>query len=129
MTIGMKLRTTNYELQTSPRVFVLLGDSEMAEGQVWEAMQIASYYKLDNLIAIVDVNRLGQRGETMLGWNLETYAKRAEAFGCEAIVVDDGHDLKKVHKAFEKACGQSESVKISHSQSRNKTDSNRLQLI
>ncbi len=83
-----------------PKVWVLLGDSEMAEGQVWEAMQIASYYKLNNLIAIVDVNRLGQRGETMLGWDLQTYAKRAEAFGWETIVVDNGHDLEKIYNAF-----------------------------
>jgi len=83
-----------------PRIFVLLGDSEMAEGQVWEAMQLASYYKTNNLIAIVDVNRLGQRGETMLGWDLETYKKRAEAFGWEAHTIEDGHNIQEIQKTF-----------------------------
>jgi transketolase len=63
------------------RVWVLCGDSELAEGSIWEALDKASYYKLSNLIAIVDVNRLGQRGEMDLGWNLDTYRRRAEAFG------------------------------------------------
>jgi len=82
-------------------VYVLLGDSEMAEGQVWEAVQLASYYKLNNLIAILDVNRLGQRGETMLGWKIEKYQERLKAFGWNTILIDDGHDLEKVKKAFE----------------------------
>ncbi|PIZ63052.1 hypothetical protein COY17_01390, partial [Candidatus Saccharibacteria bacterium CG_4_10_14_0_2_um_filter_52_9] len=64
-----------------PKIYVLLGDSELAEGQNWEAAQIASYYKLDNIVAIVDVNRLGQRGETMLQWDLKTYEKRFASFG------------------------------------------------
>src|SRR3989338_393318 len=114
MALGIKLKVGSWKLDEKnilnfkpltsnfPRVFVLLGDSEMAEGQVWEAMEIASYYKLNNLIAVVDVNRLGQRGETMLGWDLGTYAKRAEAFGWEAIVVEDGHDLQKIYQAFMK---------------------------
>jgi transketolase len=87
----------------TPRVYVLLGDSEMSEGQIYEAMAIASYYKLNNLIAVVDVNRLGQRGETMSGWNLDSYVKKAEAFGWKALVVDDGHNLDKVRQAFSKA--------------------------
>ncbi len=94
------LRTTNYELQ--PNVFVLLGDSEMAEGQVWEAIQIASHYKLNNLIAIADINRLGQSTQTMLGWDLKTYAKRIEAFGWNVIIVDNGHDLKQIYEAYQK---------------------------
>ena len=85
-----------------PNVFVLLGDSEMAEGQVWEAMAIASHYTLSHLIAIVDVNRLGQCGETMLGWDTETYRRRAEAFGWHAIVVD-GHDTDAVTAAYAEA--------------------------
>ena len=55
------------------RTYVLLGDSEMAEGSQWEAMEIAAYYKLNNLIGIIDVNRLGQRGETMYGHDLTAY--------------------------------------------------------
>jgi len=84
----------------TPRVFVLLGDSEFAEGQNYEAMQLASHYRLGNLIAILDVNRLGQRGETQLGWDLETYKKRAEAFGWNAIIIEDGNTIAQVQKAY-----------------------------
>ena len=95
----------------TPNIFVLLGDSEMAEGQVWEAVQIASHYKLNNLIAIADINRLGQSTETMLGWDLKTYKKRFEAFGWNVITVEDGHDLAKVYEAFSQSqLNQSESV-------------------
>jgi transketolase len=81
------------------RVWVLCGDSEMAEGSMWEAFDKAAYYHLDNLTAIVDVNRLGQRGPTELGWDLEAYTKRIEAFGCRAIPID-GHDLGEIDKAL-----------------------------
>src|SRR5256885_11791918 len=66
-------------------VWVLCGDSEMAEGSMWEALDKASYYSLGNLTAIVDINRLGQRGPTELEWDLDTYAKRVEGFGCPPI--------------------------------------------
>ena len=81
------------------RIWVLCGDSEMAEGSMWEAFDKASYYRLSNLIAIVDVNRLGQRGETDLGWNLDAYAGRAEAFGARTLVID-GHDLAAIDGAL-----------------------------
>jgi transketolase len=81
------------------RVWVLCGDSEMAEGSMWEALDKAAYYRLDNLTAIVDVNRLGQRGPTELGWDLDAYTKRIEGFGCRAIPVD-GHDLGEIDKAL-----------------------------
>jgi transketolase len=81
------------------RVWVLCGDSEMAEGSIWEALDKASYYQLSNLVAIVDVNRLGQRGETELGWNLVAYARRVEAFGARALVCD-GHDLQAIDEAL-----------------------------
>ena len=81
------------------RVWVLCGDSEMAEGSMWEAFDKAAYYRLDNLTAIVDVNRLGQRGPTELGWDLDAYTKRIEAFGCRAIPID-GHDLGQIDKAL-----------------------------
>ena len=64
--------------------WVLCGDSETAEGSIWEALDKASYYRLGNLTAIVDVNRLGQRGPTELEWDLDRYAARVEAFGCPA---------------------------------------------
>ncbi|MCS7186285.1 MAG: transketolase [Armatimonadetes bacterium] len=84
------------------RVYALLGDGEVAEGGVWEAIAFASYYKLDNLTAIVDVNRLGQSAPTMLQHDLETYARRFEAFGWHSIIVD-GHDVEQLMDAFEKA--------------------------
>lgn len=84
------------------RVWVLLGDSEMAEGSVWEALASASHYKLDNLICILDMNRLGQRGETALGWNSAVYAERAKAFGCHTIEIN-GHDLGAIDKAYAEA--------------------------
>jgi len=94
------LSSITHHLSSIPNVFVLLGDSEMAEGQVWEAIQIASHYKLNNLVAIADINRLGQSTETMLGWDLKTYKKRFEAFGWNVIIVENGHDLKKVYDAY-----------------------------
>jgi transketolase len=81
------------------KVFVLLGDSEMAEGSIWEALDHAAHYKLDNLIGILDCNRLGQRGETELGWNTAAYAERAKAFGWNPIVID-GHNLEEIDHAY-----------------------------
>ncbi|MGH9029119.1 MAG: transketolase, partial [Acidimicrobiales bacterium] len=90
-------------------IWVLCGDSEMAEGSMWEALDKASYYDLANLTAIVDVNRLGQRGPTDLGWNLEAYRKRVESFGCRALVID-GHDFKAIDEAFSQCRADSEHV-------------------
>jgi transketolase len=84
------------------RVWTLCGDSEIAEGSQWEALEHAAFYELDNLVAILDVNRLGQRGETMHGWDLDSYANRARAFGCHAIEVD-GHDLAAIDRAYAEA--------------------------
>lgn len=89
--------------------YVLMGDSEVAEGSVWEAAELASHYELDNLVGILDVNRLGQRGETMLDWNLETYEARFASFGWHTIVLEDGHDLDAVQAAYaeiDHACGR-----------------------
>ncbi|MFI7428058.1 transketolase [Micromonospora sp. NPDC049836] len=83
-------------------VWVLCGDSEMAEGSIWEALDKAGHYGLRNLTAIVDVNRLGQRGATELEWDLDTYRRRVEAFGCRGIVVD-GHDLGAIDEALGQA--------------------------
>jgi transketolase len=81
------------------KVWVLCGDSELAEGSIWEAFDKASYYQLSNLIAMVDVNRLGQRGPTDLEWNLDAYARRAEAFGARVLTVN-GHDLAEIDEAM-----------------------------
>ncbi len=84
------------------RAYVLLGDSEMAEGSIWEAIQFAGHERLDNLTAILDVNRLGQRGPTMVGHNCALYARRVESFGWKTIVVD-GHDLRAISAAYRTA--------------------------
>jgi len=90
-------------LDHSPfRVWVLCGDSEMAEGSIWEAFDKASHYKLSNLVAIVDVNRLGQRGPTALSWDLDAYARRAAAFGARVSVID-GHDVSHIDRAMREA--------------------------
>jgi transketolase len=81
------------------RVWVLCGDSEMAEGSIWEALDKAGYYGLSNLTAIVDVNRLGQRGPTELEWDLAAYTKRAEAFGAHVLIIN-GHDLTEITETF-----------------------------
>ncbi|MGW5051641.1 transketolase [Actinokineospora sp. NPDC004072] len=86
------------------RVWVLCGDSEMAEGSMWEAIQHAGWARLDNLVAVIDVNRLGQTRETMLGWDVDGYAARLRAFGWHAIVVD-GHDVDAVDRAYTEAEG------------------------
>jgi len=99
--VGMALAAKHLE-HLPTRVWVLCGDSEMAEGSMWEAFEHAAHYGLDNLTAIIDVNRLGQRGETMVGWNLDVYAARAEAFGWNAIEVD-GHDVEAIDEAFSRA--------------------------
>lgn len=85
--------------KASYRVYCLLGDGETAEGSVWEAAAFSSFYKLDNLLAIVDVNRLGQSMHTMLEHDIPTYVKRFEAFGWHAISVD-GHDINALLKAY-----------------------------
>lgn len=99
--IGYAINAKKFD-QIDSYTYVMLGDSELAEGSVWEAAANASYYNLNNLIAIVDVNRLGQRGETMEGHNLDIHQKRFEAFGWNAISID-GHNLDQVLDAIDKA--------------------------
>ena len=83
-------------------VWCLCGDSELAEGSMWEAFEHAAFAGLDNLIAILDINRLGQRGETMHGWDLSSYTRRIEACGWAAIEID-GHDVDAIDRAYEEA--------------------------
>src|SRR3954462_10285721 len=99
--VGMGI-AAKYLDQLPSRVWVLCGDSEMAEGSMWESFEHASHYELDNLTAIIDVNRLGQRGPTMLEWNLDAYAERARAFGWHAIEID-GHDVEAIDRAYAEA--------------------------
>lgn len=107
----LKARGTRDILDTLPRVYVLMGDSEVSEGSVWEAIELASYYHIGNLIGIIDVNRLGQSGETMLGWDTDTYKRRVEAFGWQAYVID-GHDFGKIRQAFDKASQAADSPQM-----------------
>jgi transketolase len=101
--IGVGVALAGKRLDRLPyRVWVICGDSEMAEGSIWEAMGRASDEKLGNLIAIVDVNRLGQRGPTALQWHTEVYEQRAKAFGWRAIVID-GHNLDEIDAAYAQA--------------------------
>jgi transketolase len=83
-------------------VWVLVGDSETAEGSIWEAFDHAGHEGLENLTAIVDVNRLGQRGPTELEWDMGAYAARVRAFGIDPIVID-GHDLAEIDDALGRA--------------------------
>jgi transketolase len=101
--VGVGVALSGKRLEDAPyRVWVLCGDSEMAEGSIWEALEHAAHYGLDNLVVIVDVNRLGQRGETMNGWQINRYLDRARAFGCRAIATD-GHDVAAIDAAFAEA--------------------------
>lgn len=100
---GVGIALAGAKLEKAPyRVWVLAGDSELAEGSMWEALATASHYGLTKLVTIVDVNRLGQRGETALGWDMDAYAARVEAFGAEAVVVD-GHDVEAIDAALARA--------------------------
>jgi len=83
-------------------VWTLTGDSELAEGSIWEGLDKAGYYGLSNFTAIFDINRLGQRGPTEYEWQTDVYRDRVQAFGCRAIVID-GHDLEQIDEALEQA--------------------------
>ncbi len=89
-------------LEAPYHVWVLVGDSETAEGSIWEAFDHAGHEGLANLTAIVDVNRLGQRGPTELEWDMGAYAARVRAFGVDPIVID-GHDLAEIEDAYARA--------------------------
>ena len=106
LSVGLGMALAGRMDKLSYRTFVVLGDSELAEGQVWEAVQLASHDKLNNLVAIADINRLGQRGATMLGWNVQAYAKRFAAFGWRTFTVD-GHNLEAIRKTYKRALSPS----------------------
>ena len=95
MALAAKLQKRDY------RTFVLMGDSEVAEGSVFEAMELAAHYKLRNLIAIIDINRLGQRGETLLGHDITAYKKRYSGFGFDIVSVD-GNSVPEILRVFKK---------------------------
>ena len=101
--VGMAL-SAKYLDRSGSRTFVLMGDGESAEGSVWEAAAMASHYRLDNLVTVVDINRLGQSQETMHGWDVEAHARKFAGFGWHAISID-GHDYGQIIAALEEAEG------------------------
>ena len=94
--VGKYIDKVNY------RTYCLVGDGESAEGSIWEALSFASTKKLDNLVAIFDINRLGQSEATAFGHDMALYKLRLEGFGFNTLVVD-GHDVNALVEAFEKA--------------------------
>ncbi len=101
ISVGIALAADRLE-HSDLRVWVLCGDSELAEGSMWEAFEHAGYAQLSNLIAVVDVNRLGQRGPTMHGWDTSSLAARASACGWDVQEID-GHDLEAIEAAYARA--------------------------
>jgi len=104
--IGLGMALNASRLDRLPyRTYVLLGDSEMSEGSQWETIQLADYYHASNLIGIIDVNRLGQRGQTMFGRDVDAYARRVAAFGWRTLEID-GHDMQQAVDAFREAAAE-----------------------
>lgn len=101
MGVGLALNAKRLE-KNGARIYVLMGDGESVEGSVWEAVELARHFKLDNLCAIVDVNRLGQSDPTMLQHNMQAYKARWRGFGWNTVIVD-GHNHKALLTAFDKA--------------------------
>ncbi len=99
--VGMALNAKRLD-RSAVRIYVLLGDGESVEGSVWESVELGRQFALDNLCAIVDVNRLGQSDPTMLQHDLEAYRSRWAGFGWHALVVD-GHDIAALLAAFDEA--------------------------
>lgn len=102
LSVGLGMALAMKMQQRTSQVYVLLGDSEMAEGSIYEAAELASHYKANNLCAILDMNRLGQRGETMLGYNSAAYKKRFKSFGWY-VITTDGHSVKHLVSSLKKA--------------------------
>jgi len=110
--IGVGVALAGKRLLRAPfHVWVVVGDSESAEGSIWEAFDLAGHEGLENLTAILDVNRLGQRGPTELQWDTEAYASRVKAFGVDPIVID-GHDLSQIDDAYKRARSSSRPTAI-----------------
>ena len=96
MALGMRL------WESPARVWVLVGDSEAAEGSIWEAVEAAAYHRVSNLACVLDLNRLGQRGPTMHGWDADVFVARAQAYGWHTLSID-GHDVTAIDAAYRSA--------------------------
>ncbi len=101
LSIGAGIALSAKMDKRSFKTYVLMGDGELAEGSVWEAAEIAAQYKLDNLIGIVDCNRLGQSGEVMHDHHVQRYADKFHAFGCKPVIID-GHDMMQIVAVLDK---------------------------
>ena len=100
--IGMGMALYDqYVVKNNHQTYVLLGDGELTEGSNWETINLADHYKLDNLTAIVDVNRLEQDGQTPTGWDLFSYKAKFDSFGWQTILIDNGHDINSIKSGFE----------------------------
>ena len=96
MALGMRL------WDSPARVWVMVGDSEAAEGSIWEAVEAAAHHRASNLACVLDLNRLGQRGPTMHGWDADVFVARAHAYGWHALSID-GHDVTAIDAAYRSA--------------------------
>ena len=103
--IGAGMALANRLDERENHIYVLMGDSELTEGSIWEAAEISAYYKLNKIIGIVDCNRLGQSTETIHGYHAQRYAQKFEAFGWKTLVID-GHDMLQIITALDKARDQ-----------------------
>ena len=102
LSIGAGLALVAKRENYQSKIYVLTGDGELAEGQIWEAANFAAHEKLDNLVVMLDINRLGQSQETMFGHHVEEYVKKFEAFNFEVISID-GHNYEEIDQAFKRA--------------------------
>jgi transketolase len=100
LSVGAGLALAAKREKYGSKIYVLTGDGELAEGQIWEAANFAAHEKLDNLVAILDINRLGQSQETMFGHHIDEYVRKFEAFDFEVIAID-GHDYEEINQALQ----------------------------
>jgi transketolase len=100
LSVGVGIAMSAKLAQRDFYTYVLIGDAESCEGQIWEAAELAAYYKLDNLIAILDVNRLGQTGETIEGWDVNRHEAKFKAFGWDTIIIN-GHHMQEIVGALD----------------------------
>jgi|TARA_Y100000310_G_C20701271_1_gene830111 transketolase len=102
LSVGVGMALASKLQKRKFKTYVLIGDGESAEGEIYEALELGDHYKLNNLIAILDINRLGQTGESLLGHKIKNYEKKFKGFNWNTIVID-GHNIKQITKALSKA--------------------------
>src|SRR5262245_20162857 len=100
LSVGVRLALAAKREGLGTKTYVLTGDGELAEGQIWEAANFAAHEKLDNLVAILDINRLGQSQETMFGHHIDEYTRKFEGFDFEVMAID-GHNYEEIERALQ----------------------------